>query len=136
MLARTPSVAAWLDLLLNDLSQAPQDLTTAPEPLLDADGAARGSVSLHALGSTLAAALDPGVGRWLGLVDLDDDLTGAAPGDVIAYLIRGVWRSAPARAILGDATGFSLPAVRSRNTIDWPGTRSLPSEEKGPLWDC
>lgn len=139
--ARTPSVAAWLDLLLNDLSQAPQDLTSAPEALLDANGVPRGDVSLHALGSTLAAALDPGVGRWLGLVDLDDDLagaapSGAAPGDVIAYLIRGVWRSAPARAFLGGAEGADPTALRPGNTIDWPPDMPpLPAGDKEPLAD-
>jgi hypothetical protein len=122
VLARTPDVEAWLDLLVNDLSQPPQDLTTAPEPLLDADGVARGTVSLHALGATLAAALDPGVGRWLGLVDLDDDLAGASPGDVIAYVIRGVWRSRLARTPVAGTPGAATH-VTARTAASYGGDK-------------
>ena len=43
------------------------------------------------LGATLAASLDPGIGRWLGFVDVDDGLQGATPGEVVAYVVRGFW---------------------------------------------
>jgi hypothetical protein len=89
--ARTPALSGWLDLLINDMADAPQQIQTAPEALLDPHGVESGTFSVHALGATLAAALDPGVGRWLGFLDVDDELGGAPPGEVIAYVIRGFW---------------------------------------------
>jgi len=117
VLGRTSALAGWLDLLINDLALPPQEITTAAEPLLDPGGTARGSASVHALGSTLAAAMDPGVGRWLGLVELDDELAGAAPGEVVAYVIRGFWGTAKGRPIApaGPGAARSVTALAARS---------------------
>ena len=76
---RTPTVDAWLDQLINDTSAPQQDLQTAPAPLVDPNSGQSGQVSIYVLGATLAASLDPGIGRWLGFVDVDDGLQGADP---------------------------------------------------------
>jgi hypothetical protein len=122
----TPPVAAWLDMLVNDLSQTAQQLVSAPEPLVDADGTARGTASVYALGSTLAAGLDPSVGRWLGLVELDEDPGAvAAPGDVLAYVIRGFWRSEPGRPVIG--VGLTVPQPVSERAAARFGIASFAS---------
>jgi hypothetical protein len=130
--SRTPPVAAWLDMLLNDLSQTPQELISAPEPLLDDDGIARGTASVYALGSTLAAGLDPSVGRWLGLVELDENPAAvAAPGDVLAYVIRGFWRSEPQRPVIG--AGPAAPQPVSERVAARFGTASFASASSNLL---
>ena len=100
---RTPTVDAWLDQLINDTSAPQQDLQTAPAPLIDPNSGQSGQVSIYVLGATLAASLDPGIGRWLGFVDVDDGLQGATPGEVVAYVVRGFW--------CGNAERLAVPGV-------------------------
>lgn len=142
VLGRTPQVETWLDLLINDTSHAQQDITTAAEPLVDSGGTPRGETSLYALGSTLAAAMDPGVSRWLGLVDMDDDLGGAGAGEVLAYVIRGFWRPAKGRLVIptgpGAATHVSSRVASSfgsstRTSIDCIGFGDLKPRTKLPV---
>ncbi|MEZ5114637.1 MAG: hypothetical protein R2737_00100 [Candidatus Nanopelagicales bacterium] len=117
---------------VDDLSAPPDELLMPPETLA---GTKVGAASLRVppLAGTLQAALDPGQGRLLGLVDLDEAPPGA-PGDLVAYLVRGAFTAR--RAALGrmfrtvlrggpdDPTDFPLPL---------PGI--VRDEKEGPFAD-
>ncbi|MGB1278115.1 MAG: hypothetical protein ACPG77_20380, partial [Nannocystaceae bacterium] len=89
-----------LDALLNDTSAPPQDLAV-PQPLDQS-----GDASFRALGAVSIAALDPGVGRWLGLVEHDEAPPGA-PGSVVIYLVRGFWAVDTRDLSLAEAMGMN-----------------------------
>lgn len=137
--ALEPDVAAHLDRLLDDASAPPwalQDVQT----LLDSTGKTLGTTGTSCLGAVLHAALDPGIGRWLGLVDRDEAPPSTAAGHVIAYLIRGVWHvdrkrigtllgTIPQGALIGGAA--QLPdRVRDLN---W--SRDVLARLEGPFMD-
>jgi hypothetical protein len=89
--ALTPDVLAWVDQLINDTSAAPGDLVRSAT-LQDSQGRNLGTLSVPTLPTVLQAAMDPGIGRWLGLVELDDAPPSSTRGDVVAYVVRGIWQ--------------------------------------------
>ncbi len=92
-LSRQPEVT--LDRLINDLS-APPHLLTADEQLVDANGAPLGSSQWPIIMDLLQGAVDPGIARWLGLLDLDQE---PPQGElvVMAYVVDALfapdWRA-------------------------------------------
>lgn len=82
----------WLDILLNDLS-APiwtlQDQHTL-------QGQAQSSVAIPIEPFLLAGAVDPDVGHYLGLGDVDTKADAPA-GSLVFYRVRGLWRWNPDR---------------------------------------
>ncbi len=86
-----------LELLLNDTSAPPQRLRMPPEALSGTKTDA--TVEVPPLAALLQAALDPGVGRLLGLVEHDEELPGNE-GDVVLYVVRGGFSLQP--AVLGQ----------------------------------
>lgn len=83
---------AMVDVLVNDLSDSPSQLLMPQEPL--AGTAAGGTLRLPALAGVLQGALDPGVGRLLGLVEHDEAPAGS-DGDIAVYTVRGAWALRP-----------------------------------------
>lgn len=102
-----PEVATHLDSVLNDTSASPQDLAT--DYTLSASGTAEtGTARVRPLHALLSAALDPGIGRLLGLVELDESPPSSS---AILYLIRGLFSINPAALNLAEL--FSLMAMDS-----------------------
>jgi hypothetical protein len=77
-----------VDVLLNDRSAAPFRLRMPPEALHGAATAA--TLQAPPLAAVLQAALDPGVGRFAGLVE-HDEAPPSDEGDVVLYTVRGAW---------------------------------------------
>ena len=125
--ALTPDVLSWVDQLITDTSAAPGNLVRTAT-LQDGQGRNLGNLSVPTLPTVLQAAMDPGVGRWLGLVDLDDAPPTATTGDVVAYVVRGVWQvdtsmlggletTLPENAVVDDTPGVHEPPI-VRNACD------------------
>lgn len=113
--ALIPIVQPWLDPLLTDLS-APAYLLERIEHVLDEHGIERGGARINVLGLLMQAALDPGVGRWLGFSDVDEAPPTTAPGAVIAYVVRGLWKADPRR--IGDLVATLPPdALTTPSTL-------------------
>ena len=83
-------LAGTLDQLLNDTSAEQWDLL-AVERVLDANGVDRGSSDRLILYDLLQASVDPGVARWLGLLDVDEDAATESQ-IVFAYVVEGLFR--------------------------------------------
>lgn len=78
-----------LDRLVNDTSADEWDLT-ASEQVLDEGGTNLGTSDRVILHDLLQAMVDPGLARWLGLLDVDE----TAPWDeqvVAAYVVQGLF---------------------------------------------
>lgn len=78
-----------LDALVNDTSARPLDLTIEQELSQSASDEVA-AAEYPALGTALLSALDPGMARWLGFMDRDEDDTAPA-GSIVVYVIRGFW---------------------------------------------
>ena len=76
-----------LDAVLNDLSAEPAHLLLDPETMTGTRSSVA-AMQQPPLAGLLHSALDPGVGRLLGLVDRDD-APPAASGELVVYLVRG-----------------------------------------------
>ncbi|WP_061298049.1 hypothetical protein [Herbidospora cretacea] len=96
--ALIPEPEKSLDRLVNDLS-APQWLLSATEAVVDENGDTLGGSERPLLIDLYQGAVDPGIARWLGFLDVDD----LAPplGTVMAYLVEGLF--APDWAALAQA---------------------------------
>lgn len=92
----TPGLWPMLDRLLNDLSAPQQDLSEQQVLTSGLPSSTPGEALLNCLGTVLGAALDPGLGRWLGFMDRDNTPDVVA-GEVVLYLIRGYWAIDPSR---------------------------------------
>lgn len=78
-----------------------QSLISSPQPphlivdeiafFADQNKKQPGTMQVGVLSSLLQSAMDPGMARFLGLADVDTTPGGNA-GDVIVYLIRGIWQ--------------------------------------------
>lgn len=82
-------LAPSLNALVNDTSAPPLELgieQALEQSTSDHVAAAR----YPALGTVLLSALDPGIARWLGFMDRDEDDT-SPPGSIVFYTIRGFW---------------------------------------------
>jgi hypothetical protein len=84
----TIHAATTLDRLINDTS-APQRLLKAIETVLDVNGAALGTTERFVLMDLLLGVVDPGVARWLGFLDVDEDV--ADKEVVVAYVVDALF---------------------------------------------
>jgi len=82
-----PMVRAVVD----DLSAPPQHLLMAPESLTGTS-VTSATFQLPPLAGVLQGAVDPGVGRLLGLVEHDDSPP-VSQGEIVVYVVRGAWTS-------------------------------------------
>ncbi|HJZ55711.1 MAG TPA: hypothetical protein VKE74_12155, partial [Gemmataceae bacterium] len=90
--ALVPEVEDWVKNLIDDTTGEPWLLARTAavrDQVLDRD---IGQAQINYLGSVLNASLDPGVGRWLGFVDVDREPPGNTPGDVVGYVVRSFWQ--------------------------------------------
>ncbi|GAA1282286.1 hypothetical protein Psi02_38650 [Planotetraspora silvatica] len=92
--ALTGELAKSLDRLVNDTS-APQRLLTSSTTVRDENGTALGDSQRYILMDLLQGAVDPGVARWLGFLDVDEDVP--PKNVVVAYVVDGLfapdWKS-------------------------------------------
>lgn len=85
----TIEAADTLDELIQDTS-APQRLITRTENVVDENGnPLDGTTERFILMDLLMGAVDPGVARWLGFLDVDEEL--ADPGVVVAYVVNALF---------------------------------------------
>lgn len=119
--ALTVEPATSLDRLINDTS-APQRLLTSIATVLDANANSLGTTQRFILMDLLHGVVDPGIARWMGFLDVDDDPPAA--GVVIAYVVdalfapdwktlrrQGLDRTIPSQGIIEDgATAVKLLA--------------------------
>ena len=115
-----------LDRLLDDMSAVPFALRT---PITIDQGQGNASVataSLQCLGAVLGGSLDPGIGRWLGFMDIDED-----PGVTSGAVLYGP--AVSSRSILRVSTCSSAGSCTSRGRpsppID-PPTARFPSRSR------
>lgn len=112
-------VGKLLDAVLNDTSAPPPEVMMPAEPMAGVASSAHtidATMTAPALAGVLQSGLDPSMGRWLGLVEHDDD-----PGDpdrLTVYTVRGAWVDYPHAgsmffgSLLGgpdDPQAFPLP---------------------------
>lgn len=91
-----------LDALINDTSQSPQTITQSRtlinelhERQSPQGEPAVSQFDINCLGMVMTGSLDPGIGRWLGFVDVDESPPADDPGDVVVYAVRGIWSMDP-----------------------------------------
>ncbi|HEX6935777.1 MAG TPA: hypothetical protein VF227_04595 [Actinomycetes bacterium] len=75
--------------VVDDTGAAPAELMLAPQALTGT-AVATATLQVPPLAGALQGAIDPGCGRMLGLVELDDDPPGD-PGELVVYVVRGGW---------------------------------------------
>jgi hypothetical protein len=126
--------------LLDDLS-APQWEITDSFAVVDDRGDTIGTSEQPCLGRVLQSTADPGMARWLGYLDVDEEPP-AEPGDVVAYLVQGVWQP-DLRAIEQQELLLTLPsgAVAAPDELpgrlpDRPWTRGLLERLDGPAFEA
>lgn len=78
-----------LDRLVNDTTASPWELT-AVEQVLDAGGNLLGTSDRLILYDLLQAMVDPGLARWLGLLDVDETASWNEEV-VVAYVVQGLF---------------------------------------------
>ncbi len=76
----------WLATLLNDLSAPTGELTDTRQIK-----GKKGQLSVPIEPALIGGSLDPDIGHWLGLGDVDRAVKAAA-GQIVFYRIRGLWR--------------------------------------------
>ncbi len=116
-----------LDVYVDDTSQPPDQVAVQyPVP-----GTLNGTMTVNALGLLLQSSLDTGFARWLGMMDFDDAPLTTTRGEVVAYVIRGIWRVPDRRpAPLSDAfrdflrgvpttAAADVTTLYSRFPLDW-----------------
>src|SRR5262249_21505013 len=139
--ALVPEVEEWVKNLIDDTTGEPWLLARTAavrDQVLDRD---IGQAQINYLGSVLNASLDPGVGRWLGFVDVDREPPGNTPGDVVGYVVRSFWQLNEKRLGLLPLTlpaGAIIPDVAALNPILarlCPKCKPLPKTLPGPFLD-
>ena len=121
-----PELAPHLQRLVDDTSARPQALVT--DQAVGAAGTAEtGTVGLRPLPLTLAAALDPGIGRLLGLVDVDEAPLVGVP---TLYRVRGLFAVDPDGLSLGQI--LSLLAIDSARLSPTQRPEGLPAAVSVP----
>jgi hypothetical protein len=95
-----------LDRLINDTS-LPQRLLSAVETVIDDNGNALGTSSRFILMDLLHGAVDPGIARWLGFLDVDE--TVPPRNVVVAYVVDALF-SPDWKAIRRQQLDQTLPA--------------------------
>lgn len=130
--------------VIDDLGAPPDQLLTPAEPM-EGTAVATASVAVPPLAAVLQGALDPGVGRLLGLVELDDDPEGDE-GEIVAYVVRGAWQvhAAPGNWLAtlllfgapANPTWFPLPLPPGRDGefVDlWTVAATVVGREAAPM---
>lgn len=86
-------VAGWLP-RLTGLAGAPHAERLSPVAGNPAGTPDSLALSLPLVDSLWLSTLDPGLARWVGWADLDDGAElPSAPGDVVAYVVAGIWQA-------------------------------------------
>lgn len=123
--ALTGDVKPSLDRVINDLSAAASDLVSV-ETVLDANGTVLGTSQRFVLLDLLQGVVDPGLARWLGFLDVDEQVP--QPQDVVCYVVDALfapdWRTLRKRRL---QTTFARGSI-----IDDPVDAVLALAEKAP----
>ena len=99
------------------------------------DGRRRGEVEVPVLPAMLHFGLDPGIGRLLGLVDVDE-APPAQPGDVLVYAVRALWSLDVPKQLLALLPPEAITQDPPRIVFDdRPVPAKLPGAAKGPYAD-
>lgn len=88
VLASIAEPETTLDRLINDTS-APQGTLTVAETVFDQTGRNLGTAGRVLLMELLQSAVDPGFARWLGYLDVDEQVPGEH--DVVAYVVDALF---------------------------------------------
>ncbi len=127
-----------LDRLVNDTTAPPWELT-AVEQVLDAGGNNLGTSDRLILYDLLQAMVDPGLARWLGLLDVDEE-AGWNDEVVVAYIVQGLFRpdwdaiaKAGLTATLDPSGIFTRPDVAAKAVSSHAGQQAV--DEPGKLGD-
>lgn len=107
--ALTVEPATSLDRLVNDPS-APQRLLTSTENVVDQNGNSLGTSDRFVLMDLLQGVVDPGIARWLGFLDVDEEVP--AEQVVVAYVVDALfapdWRQIQEELLDGTFAAGSL----------------------------
>lgn len=90
-----PNLDKWLDVLLHDLSHPTWALQESQALTGQHPGSAAGTMGLGIEKFLLISSIDPDVGHYLGLGDVDQTAKASA-GSLVLYKIRGLFRVNPA----------------------------------------
>jgi hypothetical protein len=89
------------------------------------------------LNSVWTSAMDPGMNRWFGFGDVDETSAGA-PGDVVAYIVRGIWQQGNGPLadpdLLALLNAGRLDNIAALNAARDPAL-AIPSAAKAPFYD-
>ncbi|NWK95836.1 hypothetical protein DM806_09130 [Sphingobium lactosutens] len=98
----SPDLETMLDRLLTDTSQPAVYLTEPVQSRDDLTGQVVGTINLNLLATMQMAAVDPGMSRWLGLADTDEETRSLPTGTILLYWVDGWWDGAelPKRSLL------------------------------------
>ena len=115
---------ARLQPMINELAPCLNRLVTEPapktlsevRPLRDEQSNKTGEFDVNCLGMVMTGSLDPGIGRWLGFVDVDQAPLSTVTGNVVVYAIRGLWSIDPEE--FGDTEGRLRLASLRNSRID------------------
>lgn len=125
-------VEEMVDPLLNDLSASPGELFVDPGPL-QGTSLTTATMALPALSGVLQGALDPGMGRLLGLVERDESPPGP-DGSLVVYVVRGAWtRHREKDPFLSSLLSLGGPDDPSDFPLDLPDL--VKDQKEGPFLD-
>jgi hypothetical protein len=131
--AAAPPVQGWLATLVGPGSDPPALRTRSS--MTGGNKPVQLQMSLH--DAVWLSAMDPGLSRWLGFGDVDDMPQGQA-GDVVAYIVKGLWQQglgrlddAALQALLAPGRLDSLAALNSAKGLGLAN----PSGAQPPFYD-
>ena len=105
-----PELHRWLDILLNELSAPTYELQDEQK----ISGKAKSKMAVPIEPFLLAGAVDPDVGHYLGLGDVDVKHD-APTGSLVFYRIRGLWRWHPQRWNKFQRQAFETAVRKNRD---------------------
>lgn len=105
-----PELHRWLEILLNDLSAPTYELQDEQK----ISGKAKSKMAVPIEPFLLAGAVDPDVGHYLGLGDVDVKHD-APTGSLVFYRIRGLWRWHPQRWNKFQRPAFEAAVRKNRD---------------------
>lgn len=124
----------WLKILLHDLSKPTWELYDK-KPINGPNG---GDMSVPIEPFLIAGSIDPDMGHYLGLGDVDQKLE-AAKGSLVLYRIRGLWRWFPKQWSDAEAQSFQTAIRENREAaiaqFDMLKQLEIAPTETGPFVD-